>query len=169
MQNVNAIRLSLWAIIMLAAIGCGKKDETAAIRQLIGKGAQMAEAHELGDLMRLTTADFKALPGQHDTRSVKGILFVAFQHYGRLKIHYPRPGVEVAQNGNTATALVHFAIVSQNKEIPGLKELYENPEQWIETASEKADLYQLELALVKEGGDWQIQQAELKGFKGWGF
>lgn len=159
----------LCALASLIALGCGKTDDTTAIRRLIDKGTQLAEKHELGDLMRLTTPDFIALPGHQDAARVKGILFVAFQHYGNLNIHYPRPSVEMAEGGESATALIHFVIVSQDKAIPELKELYENPEKWIEKASEKADLYQLALVLVKTGGEWRVKQAELKGFKGWGF
>jgi len=39
----------------------------------------------------------------------------------------------------------------------------------IEKAGEKADLYQLELVLKKEAGDWLVSEATLEGFKGTGF
>jgi hypothetical protein len=47
--------------------------------------------------------------------------------------------------------------------------LYDNPRKWIEKAGEKADLYQLELVLKKEKGDWLVSEAALEGFKGTGF
>jgi hypothetical protein len=68
-----------------------------------------------------------------------------------------------------ARATIHFLIVRQDQSIPGLKELYDNPRKWIEKAGEKADLYQLELVLRKEEGDWLVSDAELEGFKGTGF
>ena len=169
MQSPKTVIVILSALALAILSGCSKKDDTTAIRQLIGEGTQLAEDHQIGGLMRLTTPDFIALPGQHDASQVKGILFMAFQHYGKLKIHHPRPSVEVAEGGKAATALIHFVIVSQDKAIPDLRALYEDPERWIEKASEKADLYQLELELVKEDGDWRVKIAEMKGFKGWGF
>lgn len=169
MKTIKSVNLIMCMLAAMAATACSKKDDATAVRQLIDKGAQMAEAHALGDLMRLTTRDFQAMPGHHDTPQVKGILFMAFQHYGKLKIHYPRPSVDVAEDRAAASSLIHFVIVSQDKTIPELKELYEDPQQWIEVASEKADLYQLELQLAKTDGDWRIKRAELKGFKGWRF
>lgn len=150
-------------VVLLITIGvsCTKKNDAAAIRQLIQKGADLAEKQEIGNLIELTTKDFSAHPGNHNQRSVRGILFMAFRHYGRFKIHYPQPSVEIIEAGRTARAMLHFIIVSQDKPIPGLKELYEDPQRWIEVASEKADLYQLQLDLVKTDGDWQVKTARM--------
>lgn len=156
------------AFLFLVAT-CSSKDDAAAIRKLIDKGANLAAEKQIGDLMRLTTDGFTAGPGDHDARRVKGILFVAFQHYGNFSIRYPSPTVELEEDGKKAKAAVYFVIVSQDKEIPSLKELYNNPREWIEAASEKADLYELKLDLVKDSGDWLIQRAVLEGFKGYGF
>jgi hypothetical protein len=155
------IALCLGAIVLSA---CSKKDDTEAIRQLIVKGAVLAEKKQLGDLMDLATPEFIALPGNHDAQTAKGILFGAFMHYGKFKIHFPRPTVEMASDGNSADATVHFLIVRQNQSIPGLKELYDDPRKWMETVGEKADLYQLKLAMVKDGGEWLVNTAELEGF-----
>lgn len=160
------IGLCLGAILLSA---CSEKDDTEAIRQLIVKGVALAEKKQLGDLMDLTTPEFVALPGNHDAQTAKGILFGAFLHYGKFKIHFPKPAVEMASDGNSADATVHFLIVRQNQSIPGIKELYDDPRQWIETVGEKADLYQLKLAMVKDGGDWLVGKAELEGFKGTSF
>lgn len=158
--------LCLGAIFLSA---CSEKDDTEAIRRLIVKGAGLAEKKQVGDLMDLTTPAFVALPGNHDAQTTKSILFGAFFHYGKFKIHFPKPDVEMASDGNSADATVHFLIVRQNQSIPGLKELYDDPRQWMETVGEKADLYQLKLAMVKNGGDWLVSKAELEGFKGTGF
>lgn len=148
-------------ILIIVGAACTKKDDVAAIRQLIQKGADLAEKQKIGNLIELTTKDFSARPGDHNQRSVRGILFMAFRHYGRFKIHYPQPSVEVIEAGHTARAMLSFIIVSQDKPLPGLKELYEDPQRWIETASEKADLYQLQLDLVKTDGDWLVKIARL--------
>jgi hypothetical protein len=164
------------ALTILLAVGlgaficsCSGKDDTQAIYELIQKGARLAEEKQVGDLMDLTLQDFVAQPGNHDRREAKGVLFAAFMHYGKFKIHYPRPEVERLPDNGGARATIHFLIVRQDQSIPGLKELYENPRKWIEKAGEKADLYQLELVLKKEKGDWLVSEAALEGFKGTGF
>jgi len=148
---------------------CGSKDDTEAIHELIQKGTNLAEEKQLGDLMDLTRPDFVAHPGNRNPESTKRLLFAALMHYGKFKIHYPRPQVELMDGGNSASATVHFLIVRQDQSIPGLKELVDDPRKWIETAGEKADLYQLKLALKKDGGDWLVKEASLEGFKGTGF
>lgn len=148
-------------LLVILGGSCTKKDDVAAIRQLIQKGADLAEKQEIGDIIKLTTKDFSAYPGDHNQRSVRGILFMAFRHYGRFKIHYPQPSVEIIEAGRTARAAMHFIIVSQDKPLPGLKELYEDPQRWIEVASEKADLYQLQLDIVKTDNDWRVKIARM--------
>ena len=164
------------AVFLLLALGlgvllsaCGDKDDTKAIYEMIQNGTSLAEEKQVGDLMDLTVPEFVAQPGGRDRRQAKGVLFAAFMRYGNFKIHYPRPQVDILSDGDSANATVHFLIVRQDQSIPGLKELYDDPRKWIDTASEKADLYQLKLALVKKGGDWLVGKAELEGFKGTGF
>jgi hypothetical protein len=163
-------RYLFWSalLVFITLLSCGGKDEVRAVRKVVEKGAALAEQHQLGDLMKLTADGFKAHPGNHDPRTVRGILWSAFLHYGRFTIHYPRPAVEVA-DPQSATAEVHFIIVSQDRPLPGLKDLYEDPGRWIEQASEKADLYRLQLELVKTDGDWRVTQARLAGFDGRSF
>ncbi len=156
-------------VLLFLVVTCSGKDDAAAIGKLIDKGANLATEKQIGDLMRLTTDGFTAGPGDYDARRVKGILFVAFQHYGNFSIRYPSPTVELIEDGKKAKATVYFVIVSKDKEIPSLKELYNNPKEWIEAAGEKADLYELKLDLVKDSGDWLIERAVLEGFKGYGF
>ena len=156
--------------LSLLVAACAKKDDSAVLRQSIDRGARLDEEHQVGALLKLATPDFHALPGSYDATGVKGILFAAFQHYGAMAIHYPRPYVTVAEGAASASTLIHFIIVSKDKSLPGLKELYDDPQRWLEAASEKADLYQLQLDWVKtKAGEWRVRQAELKGFKGWGF
>lgn len=164
--HVTIGRLALVFFLCALMWACSGKGDTEAIRELIQKGASLAESKQVGDLMDLTTTGFVARPGGLDQRETKRVLFGAFMHYGEFKIHYPRTQVDIDDDGRRALATVHFLIVRQNQEIPGLKELYDDPRKWVETASEKADLYQLKLALVKEGGDWVVSEAKMEGFKG---
>ena len=163
-----AISCLIWCLLALPS-ACTRQDDTAVIGKLIEKGARLAEQKQLGDLMDLTGQDFYALPGRHDRREVKGILFAAFMHYGRFRIHYPQPAVEIAADGKSASTTIYFFIVSRDQSIPGLKEFYDDPRRWLETVGKKADLYQLKLQLKRDGNDWLVDQARLEGFKGTGF
>jgi hypothetical protein len=149
--------------------GCGRSDDAATIRNMIVQAADLAEKHDIADLMAMTADGFRASPGDHDASGVRGILFVAFKHYGSFTIRYPRPSVEVDSNAGTAKATVYFMIVSRGRPMPEFKELYENPQQWLEQAGEKADLYQLKLELVGSKEAWRVQKADLAPFKGLGF
>lgn len=161
----------IWILsaLLLLISACSEKEDTDVIRELIQKSAEMAEAKRVGDLMQQTGEDFVALPGQRGADEVRGILFSAFTHYGRFKIHYPKPGVEIHPDGNTASAIIYFVILRQDQPLPGLKELYENPRQWLAAAGEKADLYQLKIKLVKKKSAWVVMEAHLEGFKGLSF
>jgi hypothetical protein len=145
------------------------KDDAEAVRTLIQKGAALAEKKQTADLLDLTMDGFRADPGAHDARAVKRILFAAFMHYDKFKLHFPKPAVQLMSDGQRAEATVHFLIVRQNQAIPGLKALYDDPVKWLETVGEKADLYQLKLDLEKDGADWLVAHAILEGFKGVGF
>lgn len=145
---------------------CGGKDDADAIRELIAKGAELAEKKRVGELMDMAAPEFIAMPGGYDNRTARGVLFGAFMHYGKFKLHYPKPAVQMAGDGKSAGATVHFLIVRQDQSIPGLKELYDDPRRWLDKVGEKADLYQLEMTVVKEDGDWVVTQAILQSFKG---
>jgi hypothetical protein len=151
--------------ILLTLISCSAKDDAGAIRKLIENSAAVAEKHQISELMQLTTEDFNASPGNHDKRTVRGILFGYFKRYGQFAIHYPRPSVDVT-DGSRASAMIYFMILSKERTLPGLKELYDDPLQWIEQVGEKAELYQLRLDLVKKNADWRVRQAHIERFKG---
>ena len=150
--------------ILLA--GCSQKDDVQRVREVIQKGAELAEQKHINALLEATSENFIAQPGGYDKRSVKGVLFAAFRHYGRFEIHFPRPMVDVATDGNNAASTVYFLIVRQDRAIPGLRELYENPQGWLEAVGDKADLYQLALEWVKVDGQWLVKEAYLEGFRG---
>ncbi len=169
MGYYRSVITALAAIICFSIISCSSKDDAVAIRKLIDQGAELAEGHQIGDLMDLTTKGFSASPGSHDARSVHGILFVAFKHYGTFDLRYPRPTVNVEEGAATAEATIHFMIVSQDKPMPELKDLYEDPQAWLDKAGEKADLYRLKLDLIKQDGDWRVQKADLSTLKGMTF
>lgn len=154
---------------VIVCCSCTSQNDEEMIRNLIRDGAELAEEKQIGDLMKQTGDGFTALPGSYDAVSVKGILFRAFLHYGVFNILYPTPSVELGPQDGAASATVYFLIVRQNQDIPGLKELADDPVRWLETAGRKADLYRLELQLKRTDSRWLVYRAHLEGFKGTGF
>lgn len=162
-----------FALLLLMAVSvlgsCSAKDEEAAIRELIKRGSTQAEKQDIKGLMNLTTEDFLALPGDLGRQETRRILFVAFRHYRDFKILYPRPSVEIKQDKLSASALFPFLIVKKETTLPKLKELYEDPQRWLETVGENADLYRIKLDCLNQNGDWLVRQAKLERFTGTSF
>jgi hypothetical protein len=159
----------LWGILFLFLAACSEKDDVSAIRELIKKGAELAEDHDVGGIMDLTTEDVVAHPGQANRLEIKRILWRAFMHYGKLKVLYPKPSVDVSAKDNTAACAVYLLIVKKDRAFPDIKDLYDDPGRWLETVGENADLYQIKLQMLKKDGTWLVKQAHLVGFKGLGF
>lgn len=145
-------------------VACSESDDTVAIKTLLETGVKAAEQKSIDDLMDLTTEDFVAMPGRRDESMVRKILFAAFLRYGKFTIHYPSPRIEIADNGVHAVVAFPFVIVRQDHDLPELSGLYDDPQGWMEAVGEKADLYQLNLRLRKQDGDWLVTQAELHGY-----
>ncbi|MGD8383677.1 MAG: hypothetical protein PVJ11_16160, partial [Syntrophobacterales bacterium] len=161
------VTLVLITLFILAA--CAKEDDTEQIRELIKEGARLAEEHNISGLLKLTSEDFVARPGNHDDREVKGILWYAFNRYGHFKVMYPEPSVDLEESGRAASAKVYFMIVQKERSIPELKDLYKDPRGWLEEVGETADLYRLKLELLKKNEDWLVRSALLEPFRGVGF
>ena len=163
-----------WFVLLLlisvsALESCSSKDEETAIRELVKKGATLGEKQDIKGLMNLTTEDLLVLPGDLGRQETRRILFVAFRYYQDFKILYPRPKVELKPDPRSASAGFPFRIVKKETSLPNLKELYEDPQRWLETVGENADLYRLKLEWVKQDGDWLVKQARLERFTGRSF
>jgi len=156
-------------ILFLTVVSCSNGDDVNAIRALIKEGANLAEERKIGALMKLTTDDFVAFPGELDRRGTKGILWRAFNYYKTFKILYPRPDVDLDAEGNISSATFPFLIVRKEHAFGNLKDLYEEPQRWLEEVGKSADLYSLKLELTKNGGDWLVRSATLKKFTGYSF
>lgn len=167
LRGAGGVFLLLLTGIVLA--GCASKDEDKVIRDLVQKGATLAEEQDITGLMNLTTEDLRVLPGDLGRQETKRILFVAFRHYQDFKIIYPRPSVELNQDKRFASAAFPFLIVKKDTTLPKLKEFYEDPQRWLEAVGEKADLYRLRLEWVKQDGEWLVKQARLERFTGTSF
>jgi hypothetical protein len=154
---------------MSGLVSCSSKDEETLIRELVKKGATLGEEQDIKGLMNLTTEDFLALPGDLGRQETRRILFVAFRHYQDFKILYPRPSVDLKPDKRSASTVFPFLIVKRETSFPKLKELYEDPQRWLETVGENADLYRLKLEWVKQNGDWLVKQAQVERFTGRSF
>ena len=159
----------LLLLFMIGLESCSSKDEETAIRELVKKGATLGEEQDIKGLMNLTTEDFLALPGDLGRQETRRILFMAFRHYHDFKILYPRPNVELKPDKRSASAVFPFLIVKKETTLPKLKELYEDPQRWLETVGENADLYRMRLEWIKQNGDWLVKQARLERFTGTSF
>ena len=151
------------------AAACSQKDDVQVIRELIKEAAALAEDHNVSEIMELTTEDVVALPGHHNRLEIKRIIFAALMHYGKFKVLYPKPSVDLSNSDNSATSMIYLLIVKKDRTIPDVKDLYEEPRRWLEKVGENADLFQVEIKLLKKDGKWRVNQAHLEGFKGLGF
>jgi hypothetical protein len=163
-----------WLFVLLLIVlggleSCSSKDEETAIRELIKKGATLGEEQDIKGLMSLSTEDLLVLPGDLGRQETRRILFVAFRHYQDFKILYPRPSVDLKPDKRSASAVFPFLIVKKETTLPKLKELYEDPQRWLETVGENADLYRLKLECLKQNGDWLVKKARLERFTGTSF
>ena len=169
-----AKQVCAWVVLLLLIVvggleSCSSKDEESAIRELIKKGATLGEEQDIKGLMNLTTEDLLVLPGDLGRQETRRILFAAFRHYQDFKILYPRPSVELKPDKRSASAGFPFLIVKKETTLPKLKGLYEDPQRWLETVGENADLYRLKLECLKQDGDWLVKQARLERFTGTSF
>lgn len=161
--------LLMAGLLMLALPFCAPKDDEKALRELVEKAARLGEKHDIGGIIDLTTEDFRAMPGDIDRQGTKRILFMAFRHYGELKVVHPIPDVDLETGEGGPYVSIPFMIVKKGRTLPELEELYNNPRGWVEKVGEKADLYRFKLKVVKVKGDWLVKMAYLEKFSGTGF
>jgi len=164
-------RVRPWIVLLFIFISasCSSKGDEKALEEMVQKAANLAEAHDIGGIIKLTTKDFEARPGGLNRREAKRILFMAFRHYGKLKVLYPKPSVDLESEKSRSTLSFPFLIVKKNQSLPALERLYNNPKGWMEAVGEGADLYRFKLKAEKIDGDWLVKSACLERFTGLGF
>jgi hypothetical protein len=136
---------------------------------MLERGAKLAEEHDISGILDLTTEDFRAYPDELDHRGAKRVLWMAFRHYGNLKVIHPQPIVDLQGDGLRAHAAVPFLVVKKQQALPNLKDLYGDPAAWLEEVGESADLYRFKLDLIKDDAKWVVRRARLEKFSGLGF
>ena len=169
LQAGLARALSLILAVAILCMACARDDDAEQIRKRIAEGARLAEAHDIGSLLKLTAEEIRAMPMNLDRRSIKGVLWQTFKRYGTFGILYPRPTIEIVEGGHEATSRFPFLIVKKALSIPGLEELRTDPLAWVDTVGDQADLYRLRLQWIKQDGDWLVDRAFLERFDGTGF
>lgn len=148
---------------------CSGQNDAEKIRALIHNGAVLAEAHDIAGMLKLASADVRAMPMDLNRREIRAVLWQTFKYYGPISILYPRPDVEVNNDADEASAAFPFLILKKERRIPDLDQLRDDPAAWIEAIGKTADLYRLRLLLTKQDGDWFVKRAFLERFTGMGF
>ena len=156
-------------VFFIMAPACSQEDDVAAIRAVIQKGAALAEAHDISGMMALATEDIVAQGGTYNRLEIKRIIWSALMHYGKINILYPKPSVDLYSETNQASCAMFLLIVRKDRVVPDVKDLYDDPQGWIETVGDNADLYQLKLNMRKTAGGWRVSAAHLAPFRGMGF
>lgn len=165
------IALAVMAVVACLAlcVSCSRGDDAEQIRTQITKGAELAESHDIGGLLRLAARDVVAMPMNLDRSGIRAVLWRTFKTYGPLAVFYPRPEIEVNPAAGEASTRFPFLIVRKAHDLPGLETLRDDPMAWIEAVGDTADLYNLQLEWIRKDGEWVVDRAFLERFGGRGF
>ena len=148
---------------------CSKKDDIALIISLVEKAEALAEEHDTGKLMELTSKKFIAQDGKLKRQQVRKFLWLTFRRYGKFDLLFPEPDVELSDKEKSAIVVVHFLIVKKEQPLPDLEKLYKDPERWLEEVGELADLYRLNLQFLRKDDKWLVTSAKIEPYRGFGF
>ena len=167
----NHCYFAVLLILILACClsSCSEKDDIGLILGLVEKAEALAEEHDTGNLMDLTSKNFKAQDGKLKRQEVRKFLWLTFRRYGKFDLLFPEPAVEISDKEQSATAVVHFLIVKKEQPLPDLEKLYKDPERWLEEVGELADLYRLNLKFLKIDDKWLVTSAKIEPYRGFGF
>lgn len=146
----------------ISLIDCGSGDDEEKINRLVASGARLAEAHDTAGILDLATADVLAMPNGLGRREIRAYLWRTFKYYGPLHVHYPRPTIEIEEDGQRARTGFPFLIVRKEKRLPGLDMLRDDPMAWFEAIGENADLYRMDLDLIRQDGDWRVDRVTVE-------
>ncbi len=143
---------------------CSRTPGEEAIYQLVEDGVSMAESHDLGGMINLLEDGFIAGPGNHSKQEVRRILFVMLKRYGKFRILYPRPSIQLSDDEQGAIVKMTLLIASKQQPFPELDLFYSEPTAWLAAVDKSADLYTLSMELGIESGEWLLRKARITGF-----
>ncbi|WP_319522850.1 hypothetical protein [uncultured Desulfosarcina sp.] len=156
-------------VFLVLCMSCTRGDDAEKIRAQIARGAELAEAHDIGGLLKMASKEVVAMPMNLDRNGIRAVLWRTFRYYGPLAVFYPRPEIEISEKADEASARFPFLIVRKEHDMPGLDTLRNDPVAWIEAVGDKADLYSLQLEWIRKNGEWIVDRAFLERFTGRGF
>jgi hypothetical protein len=163
-------RFQLACLALVCVVtACSRGDDMERIRGLIREGAALAEKHRIDPMLQLATEDLRAEPGGYDRAGVRDVLALAFLHYGRFEILYPKPAVEVAEDGGSARTSFPFVIAAYGSSLPGLEDLRADPEAWLQAVGDRVDLFRVELRWTRTEERWRVAAVRLETLKRPGF
>lgn len=158
-KKLSTICLALLITPILAiGAGCEESAEGREIELLVDDIESALERGSAKQLLANTTGDFVSLPGRQGRRAVSRQLYLMFRLHGALEALHPRPEIEV-ESADTAQLSVPFLLVPQGAGAPGLDALYDDPEAWIERATQIDDVSFADFSLVRRGDRWLVQTA----------
>lgn len=175
MKQYHLLNRLYFAAMLIFIFACGlsscskEEDDIKLILSVIEKAEGLAEEHETGKLMELTTKNFTAQDGKLNRPQVRKFLWLTFRRYGKFDLLFPQPAVEILEKEKSATAVVHFLVVKKEQPLPDLEKLYKDPERWLKEVGELADLYRLHLQFLKKGDNWLVTAAKIEPYRGFGF
>ncbi|MBW1809740.1 MAG: nuclear transport factor 2 family protein [Deltaproteobacteria bacterium] len=160
--------ISVFALLTLASIlncgsCCSSGSDEDAIRNLIDLASRLAEKHDISSILDLATQDFRVKPRGKTRQEIKRLMFWAFNRYGRFSLLSQLASVEVNDQDKTA---VYYLLVRRGKAMPEVEHLVDDPEEWLIKVQGLANLFRVRLDLIKTGGDWKFQRAQVERFKG---
>ena len=175
MKQYHLLNRLYFAAMLIFIFVCGlsscskEEDDISLILSVIEKAEVLAEEHDTGKLMELTSKKFTAQDGKLKRQEVRKFLWLTFRRYGKFDLLFPEPTVEISDKEQSATAVVYFLIVKKEQPLPDLEKLYKDPERWLEEVGELADLHRLNLQFLKKGDKWQVTSAKIEPYRGFGF
>jgi len=116
-STITAIISTSLTASFLFCCACGGKTagDEEQIKEIIAKAASLAEQHDSKGIMDMAAEHFLVEPQRIDRKSSKQMLFFAFKRYGKFRIHYPTPTIQVDSSGLFAKAHAPFVIVRDGK------------------------------------------------------
>lgn len=140
------LRPPLLALVIFALAACGNDDSPEQqVRAVFDRMERAAESRSVGDLMEHVSADYRGANDQHPdeaSRYVRGY-FIANRSIHLLtrvdQLEFP--------SDDEARAKVLVGMVGREADSSAAWNL-------------AADLYELDVVLIREGGDWKVTYAE---------
>lgn len=151
-------------ILLTICSGCSEKPQEARVRELIAQAVKHAELGQSGDLLELTSSDFRTTPHGIDRKKLRIRLRFGLQGFRNGTIHYPRPSVEFSEGETLAEVSFPFLTLKGEKAETAAGEQDET--SWMEHMVDKARVMRITLWLRLVEDDWRIYQARLERFSG---